>query len=301
MTAKMNFQNKVVVVSGAGNGLGRSHAHLFASLGARVVVNDLGTSMAGVGDDHRAADLVVQEIIDAGGEAVANYDSVVDGGKIIQQAMDCYGAIDVVVNNAGILRDKSFHKMTLADWQIIQEVHLQGAFALTHAAWPHMREQQFGRVIFTASASGMYGNFGQANYGAAKLGIYGLTRTLSVEGRSKNIHANAIAPMVDSRMLEGLMPEEWRQQLKAESVSPLVAYLCHESCDENGSLFEVGAGRYCKVRWQRAEGLDLSAQPHISVDDIADNFASVGDFERADYPQEVMKAGMHLLGRDDEI
>ena len=185
--------------------------------------------------------------------------------------------------------------MTLEEWQIIQHVHLQGAFSVTQAAWPVMREQEYGRVMFTASASGMYGNFGQANYGTAKLGLVGFMRTLSVEGRGKNIHANAIAPMVDSRMLAGLLPEEWIKKLQPELVSPLVAYLCHQSCKETGSLYEAGAGKYCKVRWQRADGLDLSEQTEVSIDDIATGILHAGDFSSSHYPEEVMQAGLHLL------
>lgn len=295
MSEALQFNDKVVIVTGAGNGLGRSHAKLFASLGAHVIVNDLGTSKDGAGVSSQAADAVVAEITAAGGSAIANYASVVNGESIVQQAIEMFGRIDVLVNNAGILRDKSFHKMSLEEWQIIQEVHLQAAFTLTRAAWPLMREQEYGRLMFTASASGMYGNFGQANYGAAKLGLVGLMRTLAVEGRSKNVHANAIAPMVDSRMLSGLLPEEWIQKLKPELVSPLVAYLCHESCTETGGLYEAGAGKYCKVRWQRADGLDLSNNSLVSIDDINSGFAAIDDFNHAHYPEEIMQAGMHLL------
>ncbi len=299
MQASLNFNDQVVIVTGAGNGLGRSHAQLFASLGAHVIVNDLGSEKDGRGVSTQAADAVVAEITAMGGSAIANYDSVVNGEGIVQQALEHFGRVDVLVNNAGILRDKSFHKMSLEEWQAIQEVHCQGAFSLTSAAWPLMRENNYGRLIFTASASGMYGNFGQANYGAAKLGLVGLMRTLAVEGRSKNIHANAIAPMVDSRMLTGLLPDEWIKKLKPELVSPLVAYLCHNTCTETGGLYEAGAGRFCKVRWQRAEGLDLSQQSQVSVDELAAGFASVQNFTEAHYPDEVMQAGMHLLNISD--
>ena len=173
MSEDVRFDDRVVIVTGAGNGLGRSHAHLFASRGAKVVVNDLGGDHTGGGQGTKAADTVVKEIQEAGGEAVANYDSVTDGAKIVQTALDTWGRIDVVVNNAGILRDVSFHKMTKQDWDLVYDVHVRGAFEVTHAAWPHMREQGYGRVIMTASAAGIYGNFGQANYAMAKLGLVG--------------------------------------------------------------------------------------------------------------------------------
>ena len=183
MAKKLRFDDQVVVVTGAGNGLGRSHALMFASRGAKVVVNDLGGSRDGAGGGQTAADRVVQEIVEMGGTAVANYDSVEFGEKIIKTAIDTYGRVDVVVNNAGILRDKSFPKMTDEDWQLVFLVHMLGAYRVTHAAWPYFREQKYGRVIMTSSAAGIYGNFGQANYSAAKLGLVGFANTLAVEGR----------------------------------------------------------------------------------------------------------------------
>lgn len=289
------FDDQVVVVTGAGMGLGRSHARLFASLGAKVVANDLGVNSDGSPGDRTKIDGTVAEIVEQGGQAVANYDSVEHGERIIEQAMDVYGRVDVVVNNAGIIRDKSFHKMSLEDWQLLHRVHLEGAFRVTHAAWPHLREQCYGRVLCTASAAGLYGNFGQANYSSAKLGLYGFVRTLAVEGASKNIHANIIAPMLDSRMLEGLMPDEYRQQMKPELVSPLAAFLCHEKCEENGSLYEVGAGWYGKVRWQRSEGVGLPAGEPVTVADIAEHWQGINNFDNAHYPNNTVEAGMHML------
>ena len=180
MNEPVRFEDKVVIITGAGGGLGRAHALLFAKQGARVLVNDLGGSAQGEGANASAADRVVAEIREAGGTAEANHDSVTDGDKIVQNALDVFGRVDVVVNNAGILRDKTFHKMDDADWDLVYRVHVEGAYKVTRAAWPHMREQNYGRVIFTASTSGIYGNFGQSNYGMAKLGLYGLTRTLAL-------------------------------------------------------------------------------------------------------------------------
>src|SRR3954463_9512521 len=173
MAKELRFDGKVAIITGAGNGLGRSHALLLAGRGAKVVVNDLGGSAFGAGKSSAAADKVVEEIRAAGGEAVANHDSVEDGAKIVQSALDSFGRLDIVINNAGILRDTTFHKMTEQDWELIYRVHLLGAFRVTHAAWPHLRDAGYGRILFPSSAAGLYGNFGQANYSTAKPGLVG--------------------------------------------------------------------------------------------------------------------------------
>src|SRR6478672_3160180 len=235
MASELRFDGKVVVITGAGQGLGRSHALLFAKRGAKVVVNDLGGTATGGGKSSAAADKVVAEIKEAGGTAVANYDSVEDGDKIVKTAIDNFGRIDVVINNAGILRDTSFAKMTREDWELIFRVHVQGAFRVTHAAWPYMRDQGYGRIIFTTSAAGIYGNFGQANYAMAKLGLHGFAQTLALEGKKKNVLVNTIAPIAGSRLTETVLPKEITDALKPEYVSPLVAWLANERCEENGS------------------------------------------------------------------
>src|SRR5580692_12016046 len=250
----LRFDNRVAIVTGAGGGLGRAHAMLLASRGAKVVVNDLGSSTSGGGKSSAAADKVVEEIKAAGGDAVANYDSVEDGAKIVQCALDSFKRIDIVVNNAGILRDTSFPKMTQDNSDLIYKVHVLGSFRVTHAAWNHMRDAGFGRVIMTASAAGIYGNFGQANYSMAKLGLHGFAQTLAIEGRKRGVHVNTIAPIAGSRMTETVLPPDLLAALKPEFVSPLVAYLAHESCEENGSLFEVGGGFVGKLRFERAQG-----------------------------------------------
>ena len=219
----LRFDGRVAIVTGAGGGLGRSHALLLASRGAKVVVNDLGGSFTGEGKSGGAADKVVAEIKAAGGEAVANYDSVEDGDKIVKTAIDAFGRIDIVVNNAGILRDVSFAKMTQQDWDLVYKVHVLGAFRCTHAAWPHMRDAGYGRIIITASAAGIYGNFGQANYAMAKLGLHGFAQTLALEGKKRNIIVNTIAPIAGSRMTETVLPKELLDALKPEYVSALVA------------------------------------------------------------------------------
>ena len=247
MTQELRFDGRVAIVTGAGNGLGRSHALLLASRGAKVVVNDLGGGIRGEGQSQSAADRVVEEITAAGGQAVADYNSVENGDQIVQRAIDAFGRIDIVVNNAGILRDVSFAKMTADDWDLVYRVHVLGAFRVTHAAWPHLREQKYGRVVMTASAAGIYGNFGQANYSMAKLGLVGLSNTLAVEGRKANVHVNTIAPIAGSRLTETVLPKELIDALRPEYVSPLLAWLCHESCEETGGLYEVGRAS-CRER-----------------------------------------------------
>jgi NAD(P)-dependent dehydrogenase (short-subunit alcohol dehydrogenase family) len=295
MSESMDFEGKVVIVTGAGGGLGRAHALLFARHGARVIVNDLGGSAHGEGASASAADRVVAEVRDAGGEAVANHDSVTDGDKIVQNALDTYGRVDVVVNNAGILRDKSFAKMEDTDWDLVYRVHVEGAYKVTRAAWPHLREQNYGRVIFTSSTSGIYGNFGQANYGMAKLGLYGLTRTLAIEGRKNNILINAIAPTGGTRMTEGLIPASVFDLLKPELVSPLVVYLGSEQCHDSGGLYEVGGGWMGKVRWERSLGAGFDPRAGFSPEDVAARWASISDFSNAVHPADTAEALKEMM------
>ncbi|WP_436785097.1 SDR family oxidoreductase [Stutzerimonas frequens] len=295
MTDAIRFEDKVVIVTGAGGGLGRAHALLFARHGARVVVNDLGGSTQGEGANSSAADRVVEEIRQAGGQAVANHDSVTEGDRIVQQALDTYGRIDVVVNNAGILRDKTFHKMDDADWDLVYRVHVEGSYKVTRAAWSHMREQGYGRVIFTASTSGIYGNFGQSNYGMAKLGLYGLTRTLALEGRKNNVLVNAIAPTGGTRMTEGLIPPQVFEQLKPELVSPLVVYLGSEQCQDTGGLFEVGGGWMGKVRWERSLGAGFDPKAGFDAEDVAAQWQQICNFENAAHPADNIEALKEMM------
>lgn len=294
----IRFDDRVVIVTGAGNGLGKSHALEFARRGARVVINDLGGSATGEGASHRAADLVVDEIVAAGGEAVASHDSVLDGDKIVQTALDNFGRVDIVINNAGILRDKSFAKMTEEDWDLVYQVHVKGAFKVSHAAWPYLREQNFGRLIFTASAAGIYGNFGQANYSMAKLGLHGLSQTLAHEGRKNNVLSNTIAPVAGSRMTETILPPALVEQLKPAYVTPLVVRLCAEHSEESGQLYEVGAGWIGKLRWERSKGVGFDIAEGFSAEDIDARWQDIGDFTQADHPascQEAMVAMMANL------
>uniref|UniRef100_A0AAY4DLD9 Peroxisomal multifunctional enzyme type 2 n=1 Tax=Denticeps clupeoides TaxID=299321 RepID=A0AAY4DLD9_9TELE len=258
-------------------GLGREYALAFGERGASVVVNDLGGDIKGGGKSSAAADKVVEEIRAKGGKAVANYDSVEDGEKLIQTALEAFGRID-----------RSFGRTSDQDWDLIHRVHLRGSFQVTRAAWNHMKNQKFGRIIMTASAAGIYGNFGQGNYSAAKLGLLGLSNTLAIEGRKYNIHCNTIAPTAGSRLTETVMPPDLLESLKAEYVAPLVLWLCHEQCQENGSLFEVGAGWIGKLRWERTQGAILrhKDQP-MTPESVRDRWDQICDFADATKPANI--------------
>ncbi|KAM9732080.1 peroxisomal multifunctional enzyme type 2 isoform 1-T1 [Dama dama] len=291
MASMLRFDGRVVLVTGAGGGLGRAYALAFAERGASVVVNDLGGDFTGVGKSSFAADKVVEEIRRKGGKAVANYDTVEEGEKIVKTALDAFGRIDIVINNAGILRDRSFSRISDGDWDIIQRVHLRGSFLVTRAAWDHMKKQNFGRIIMTSSASGIYGNFGQANYCAAKLGLLGLSNCLAVEGKKNNIHCNTIAPAAGSRMTQTILPEDLLEALKPDYVAPLVLWLCHESCEENGGLFEVGAGWIGKLRWERSLGalVRQKTQP-MTPEAVKANWTKICDFDNATKPRSIQES-----------
>ncbi|MBJ7290572.1 SDR family oxidoreductase [Williamsia sp.] len=274
-------EDRVVVVTGAGGGLGREYATLLAAEGALVVVNDLGGARDGSGSGSTMADAVVEEIIAAGGRAVPNYDSVAtaEGAQsLIRTAVDTYGAIHGVVNNAGILRDSSFHKMTDEAFDAVLKVHLYGGYNVTRAAWPHFREQHFGRVVVATSTSGLYGNFGQANYGAAKMGLVGLINTLAVEGAKYSITANAVAPLAATRMTEDIAPAEMLEKLSPAFVAPVVVQLMSEESTDTGSIFEVGGGQVQRAQLFRSTGAHFDAPP--SVDELRaqwDRITDMGD------------------------
>ena len=272
----LGFDNKVAIVTGAGGGLGRSHALELARRGARVVVNDLGGSVDGSGNSTGPAQKVVDEIVALGGEAVANTDSVatVEGGRgIVASALDTFGRIDIVINNAGILRDKAFHNMTFDQIDAVIDVHLRGAFHVTHAAWGHMREQGYGRIVNTSSNSGILGNFGQANYGAAKMGLVGLTNVLAIEGAKSNIKVNAIAPLAFTRMTADLMPG-LEEKLQPERVTPVVIYLAHESCEVTGEVYSVGGGTVSRF----FTGLTAGYVDHeLTAEAVRDNLGTIRD------------------------
>jgi NAD(P)-dependent dehydrogenase (short-subunit alcohol dehydrogenase family) len=275
-------QDRVVVVTGAGGGLGREYALTLAKEGASVVVNDLGGARDGTGAGSAMADHVVTEIKDAGGRAVANYDSVADAdgaANIIKTALDEFGKVDGVVSNAGILRDGTFHKMSFENWDAVLKVHLYGGYNVIRAAWPHFREQSFGRVVVATSTSGLFGNFGQANYGAAKLGLVGLINTLAQEGAKYNIKANAVAPIAATRMTEDILPPEVLKNLTPDFVAPLVAYLCTEEVPDTDSIFIVGGGKVQRTALFQNEGVTFKAPP--SVEEIAAHWTEIDDLSAA--------------------
>jgi NAD(P)-dependent dehydrogenase (short-subunit alcohol dehydrogenase family) len=270
----LGFDGKVAVITGAGGGLGRSHALELARRGALVVINDLGGSIDGTGSGTTAAQAVVDEIKEAGGEAVANYDSVAtpEGGQnIVKTAVDTFGRIDIVINNAGILRDTSFKNMTAEQLEPVLDVHLKGAFYVTQPAWAHMRDQGYGRVVNTASGAGIFGNFGQTNYGAAKMGLVGLTRVLAIEGAKYNIKANAIAPVAKTRMTDSLLGP-LADKLQPEYVTPVVAFLAHEDCPVTGEVYSVGGGRVARIFVGVTPGI---VDADLTAESVRDHFDEI--------------------------
>ena len=256
----IRFDDQVVIVTGAGNGLGKSHALEFARRGARVVVNDLGASRDGSGGSSEAAEKVVAEIKQAGGEAMANGANVADSDQVegmVGDALERWGRIDVLVNNAGILRDKTFAKMDIANFKLVLDVHLIGAVNCTKAVWESMRERQYGRIVMTSSSSGIYGNFGQSNYGAAKMGLVGLMNTLALEGQKYDIKVNALAPVAATRMTEDLMPPNILSLLQPESVTPAVIFMASKEAPTR-QIIAAGAGVFAKVVIQETPGVFLA-------------------------------------------
>jgi NAD(P)-dependent dehydrogenase (short-subunit alcohol dehydrogenase family) len=276
--ADIRFDGKVAIVTGAGGGLGRQHALELARRGAKVVVNDLGGSMDGSGGSSDAAQAVVAEIKAAGGEAIANGSSVTDDAGValmVKHAMDAWGRIDILIANAGVLRDKSFSKMEIADFEFVLDVHLLGTVKPAKAVWETMKTQNYGRIVVTTSSSGLYGNFGQTNYGAAKLGIIGFMNTLKLEGQKNNIHVNAIAPVAATRMTESLMPPEVLKRLAPEYVTPGVVYLCSEEAP-TGAILTAGGGAFALARIFETEGVYLG-EDGLSVEEVRDNWAKITD------------------------
>jgi len=282
-----SLDGRVAIITGAGRGIGREHALLFADEGAKVVVNDLGGANDGEGSDQTPAEEVAAEIRARGGEAIANADNVADwegAQHLVNSAIEAFGDLDIVVNNAGILRDKSFHNMDAELFDPVIDVHLRGAFNVTQPAWKVMREQGYGRIVSTSSAAGIFGNFGQANYGAAKMGLVGFTNVLAVEGAKYDIKANAIAPLAKTRMTEDLLGG-LGDKLNPELVSPLVTYLAHESCEPTGRVFSVGGGRVAEVFI--AETVGYANTTDLTPEDLAANWATVTDREGYSVPSQI--------------
>lgn len=279
--SKINYNGRVAIVTGAGQGIGRMYALELAKRGAAVVVNDLGVSRDGAGMDTSAADKVVEQIVAAGGQAVASYDSVATmagGENIVKTALDAFGKVDILINNAGILRDKSFMKMTEEDWDLIINVHLKGAFCVTQPAIKVMKDNNYGRIVFTASTSGLYGNFGQTNYGAAKMGLVGIMNSLKLEVSKYDIKVNTIAPTAWSRMTADLLPPEYEEKMNPQFNEPMTLYLCSEENKVTGQTFVTGAGWYGRTAIISGDGVCVGdAKRPIAVEEVRDNFEKISD------------------------
>jgi NAD(P)-dependent dehydrogenase (short-subunit alcohol dehydrogenase family) len=270
----VGFEGRVAIITGAGGGLGREHALLMASRGAQIVVNDLGGAVDGTGSDAGPAQKVVEEIEALGGAAVADGNSVAtqEGAEgMVKTALEAFGRVDIVINNAGILRDKSFANMTPDLWDPVIAVHLTGTYNVTRAAWGHFREQSYGRIVSTSSAAGIFGNFGQTNYGAAKMGIVGMTRVWAQEGAKYNILANAIAPVARTRMTEEILGP-LIEKVDPALVSPVVAYLASEECAVSGEVYSVGAGRVSRIFIAEAPGY---FKKDLTIEDVRDNWDTI--------------------------
>jgi NAD(P)-dependent dehydrogenase (short-subunit alcohol dehydrogenase family) len=268
MSTPLDFTGRVALVTGAGAGLGRAHALELARRGSAVVVNDLAPE---------ASDAVVKEIAGAGGQAIADSNSVATpagGAAMVNAALSEFGRLDIVVNNAGLVRDKTFAKMTPDLLDPVLDVHLKGAFYVSQPAYAHMKEAGYGRLVFTSSAAGLFGNFGQTSYGAAKMGLVGLTRVLALEGAKYGIQSNSIAPIAATAMSAGLLDEEWERRLRPELVSPAVAWLAHERCPSNGGVYSVAAGRVARVFIAETRGF---YSPELAAEDIEANWQTICD------------------------
>ncbi|MGH6957154.1 MAG: SDR family NAD(P)-dependent oxidoreductase [Caulobacteraceae bacterium] len=276
--ADIRFDGKVAIVTGSGGGLGRQHALELARRGCKVVVNDLGGAVDGSGGSSEAAAKVVAEIKAFGGEAIANGSSVTDDAGValmVKQAMDAWGRIDILVANAGVLRDKSFAKMKVADFEFVVNVHLMGSVKPAKAVWDIMREQNYGRIVVTTSSTGLYGNFGQTNYGAAKLGLVGFMNSLKLEGQKNNVHVNAISPVAATRMTENIMPAQMSERLKPDYVTPGVVYLCSEEAP-TGAILTAGAGVFALARIYETEGVYLGEEG-LSAEAVRGAWGKIAD------------------------
>jgi len=280
----IRYDGRVAIVTGAGAGLGKQYALFLASRGARVVVNDVA---------EETASAVVAEIVRSGGEAIAAVGSVSEGETIVRAAIQRWGRVDILINNAGILRDMAFHKMTAKAFDLVHEVHVRGTYAMTRAAWPHMRAAGYGRVLLITSVNGLYGQFGQANYSSAKAAMVGLAKTLAAEGSGKGILVNALAPGGATAMTATVLPAEIVAKWKPEFVVPCVAFLCSEECDASGKVFESGGGWMAEVRWQRSPGFFFDLSKPFGPEEVRAAWHRVVDFTGAGAPEEDGTLGPH--------
>lgn len=291
--SKIDFTGRVAIVTGAGGGLGRNHAIELAKRGAKVVINDLGGSRNGVGSSPSAADHVVEEIKALGGEAVPNYDNVAipEGGEhIVQTAIDAFGKIDILINNAGILLDSTFVKMDEKKWDVVVDVHLKGTFCVTRPAFLHMMKQGYGRIIMTTSGSGLFGNFGQANYSSAKMGVVGLANVLKLEGAKYNIKTNVIAPIAGTRLTEDVVPPEIFSRMKVDFVTPAVLYMCSEQCKDSGVIINAGLGYFSRSAIMTGEGVILSDGNKIPTpEEVMENWGKIASLENPKFFNQLME------------
>jgi len=307
---QIRFDDRVAVVTGAGQGIGRTHALALAARGASVVVNDLGGAADGSGGSGAVADAVVEEIRSAGGKAVANYSSVAfaEGGRdIVQTALDHYGTVDILIANAGILRDKTFLKMPIEDFEIVVQVHLMGTVYVAKAAFPVMKEKGYGRIVFTTSGSGLFGNFGQTNYSAAKLGIVGFANSLKYEAEKYGVRVNTIAPLAESRLGAGVFPDEAMAVMRQEFVTSLVLFMCSEACTDTGQIISAGAGHYARAEMVMAPGVRWPHDADVSPEDIAGRWGEITDLAGAepvsalaDYSIRVLAPAIETLSGGDK-
>jgi NAD(P)-dependent dehydrogenase (short-subunit alcohol dehydrogenase family) len=283
--ADISFNNRVAIVTGGGGGLGRTYALALAKRGAKVLVNDTGADIHGAGSNISVADEVVQEIVHNGGTAVANHDSVATakgGESIVQSALDNFGSVDILINNAGTLQDKSFAKMDEVTWDSILSVHLKGAYCVTRPAFIVIKDKQYGRIINTSSGAGLYGNFGQNNYCAAKMGLIGMMNNIAIEGEKYNIKINAIAPVAASRFTKGILPPEIYAKLKPEFITPLVLYLASEMNQDTKMIFNCAAGWFSRAEMVCAQGICLGdGKSEIEPEEIMENWDKITGFEKA--------------------
>ena len=290
------FDDKVAIITGAGSGLGRSYALFLSSRGAKIVVNDLGVPENGTGRSEPSAQMVVEEIKSRGGEAVANFDSVanIEGAqKIVKDALKHFGTLDILINNAGILRDKSFLKMPLEDFELVLRVHLMGSVYVTRAALPVMKEKGYGRIVMTTSVAGLFGNFGQTNYSAAKMGIVGFMNSLKLEAEKYNILINTVAPLAATELAKqtGVFPEKILPLLSPELVTPLVAYLCSEACHTSGDIISAGGGYYAKAQMVEGPGIRINPGEEITPERIAQSYDNINN----------MKGAISFRNTEDEL
>ena len=281
--SKIDFTGRVAVVTGAGSGLGRNYSVELAKRGAKVVVNDLGGSRDGVGSSKSAADHVVEEIKALGGEAVSNYDNVAtpEGGEnIVRTAIEAFGKVDMLINNAGILLDSTFTKMDEKKWDAVVAVHLKGTYCVTRPAFIHMMSQGYGRIVMTTSGSGLFGNFGQSNYASAKMGVVGLTNVLKLEGAKNDVKANVIVPIAGTRLTEDIVPPEIFKRMRVELVTPAVLYMCSEQCQDSGVIINAGFGYFSRSAIMTGEGVFLSDGDKIPTpEEVMENWGRITSLE----------------------